>query len=126
MRAFDRRVIAEPALTRLASMHPRATGEHPPFRVFACPPSRGSVALSGELDMTSSDLLPEALDRAGAEPVDGALVFDLTGLRFSDHRSVLALVDHAQRRGHPAVLRGPPRTARQLVRLMGVDVRVEP
>jgi hypothetical protein len=117
-------VLDEPALTRLASMHPRSHGDHAPFHLHACPPSRGSIAVAGELDMNSYRLLPEALDRAGAPPVDGALAFDLSGVRFADHRSVLILIDHAARRGYPAVLRAAPATTERLVQLMGVDVRV--
>lgn len=126
MCAYDRRVLAEPTLTRLASMHPRSLGDHAPFHLYACSPSRGSVALAGELDMTSYELLPQALDWAGAQPVDGALVFDMSDLRFADHRSVLILIDHAARRGYPAVLRAAPSITERLVRLMNVGVRMEP
>ena len=123
--AYDRAALGDDTVARLACLHPTGNTDTP-FRLYACPPARGSAALAGELDLAGHALFPEALERADPLPVDGALVFDAARLRFVDHQALLALAEHAGRRGLVAVLRDAPPVAARLVGLMGVDtVRVE-
>ena len=124
--AYDRAALGHDTVVRLDCLHPDGNTDTAPFRLYACPPARGSAALAGELDLAGHALFPEALERADPPPVDGALVFDAAGLTFVDHHALLALAEHAGRRGLVAVLRDGPPGAARLADLIGFDtVRVE-
>lgn len=125
MCGYDRRQLGAAAVADLACMHSHHNLSEPPFRLHGAPGS-GEVALSGELDVTSAEILARALDRAVPPVVDGELTFDAAGLDFVDHRSLLQLADYARGRGATAVLRTPLASAARLVELLRVPgVRVE-
>ncbi|MGH3798420.1 MAG: MEDS domain-containing protein [Pseudonocardiaceae bacterium] len=100
---FNRTELGQEAIAELACLHPTVHGVPPPFRLHASTDG-AAAALSGELDATSLRLFPMALRWADPRPTDGELVIDATELTFIDHRSLLALADHARHWDATAVL----------------------
>ncbi len=123
MCGHDRGRVGDEVVARVASMHP-ATNADPGFRLFGS--ASVSAALAGELDLSTEELLVEALRRADPPTVDGNLVLDVSGLRFADHRSLTRLAEHAANRGATLVLRDPSPAVSRLVEVLGLStVRVE-
>ncbi|OLR93468.1 MEDS domain-containing protein [Actinokineospora bangkokensis] len=118
MCAYDRG-LGERAIEQLSAVH--ATGNDPAtrFRLFGTPGA--TAGLAGELDLATLDLLRAVLDRADPEPgADGRVVLDVADLGFADHRSLLALADHADRHGATLVLRSAPRAVARVVDFLDV------
>jgi hypothetical protein len=105
MCAYDRRVLGDTAVARLACLHPRTNADDVPFSLHACAPGGGAAVLSGELDMTSWDLLSATLTCADLPPTGGEVVLQAGDLRFADHRSLLRLHEYALDAGVTVVLR---------------------
>ncbi|TVT02102.1 hypothetical protein FNH07_28115 [Amycolatopsis bartoniae] len=124
MCAYDRRALAEDVVTHLASLHPASNAE-PPFRLYAC--GTDGVSLAGELDLAGRTLLSLALERADLCPGQRSLYVEASGVRFIDHRALVALAEHARGRGFDeVVLRTGLRSPARLVELLGLDgIRVE-
>ena len=125
--AYDRRQLDRPTLALLACLHPIANDDSVPFRLYASPPEAGAAKLTGELDVTSRELLPAALRHVEPRVVEGRIVIDASDLSFVDHRALLTLAAHARGRGATAVLRIPSPVAGRMVELLGLpDMQMEP
>ena len=124
MCAYDRAALTDDAMIHLASLHP-ASNAHPPFRLYAC--GTDGVSLAGELDLTGRTLLPLALERADLRPEQRSLYIEASGVEFIDHRTLVALAEHARGRGFAdVVLRTRLRYPARLVELLDLDgIRVE-
>jgi anti-anti-sigma regulatory factor len=103
MCGYNRAELGDEAVTRVACLHPTVNGVPSPFRLHASADG-AAASLSGELDATSLHLFPMALRSADLRPTDGELMIDASELTFIDHRSLLALADHARRWDATAVL----------------------
>lgn len=91
---YQRDSLPTQLLSDLAAVHPAANDAagQVPFHLFG---EGGGLALSGEVDLFSS----EALDRAlgFARGGDGPLALDLAALEFIDHHGLEVLADHTRR-----------------------------
>jgi hypothetical protein len=91
---YERAALPPQLLADLAAIHPAANGcaGAVPFHLFG---ENGGLALSGEVDLFSSETLDRALGFAceGTEPVS----LDLGELDFIDHRGLEILAAHANR-----------------------------
>lgn len=126
MCAYDRSELGDEAVAEITCLHPAGNVEEPHFRLFAAAPGAGDVEITGELDTTNRELFRTALDRTYQRPVAGDLVVQATGLRFVDHHALMALDEHARRRGTGVVLRTSRTSVARLVSLLGLrSVRVE-
>jgi hypothetical protein len=103
----------------LECLHPHTNTATAPFRLTACSGTADQVALSGELDHATHDLLVRALDAADLQPSDGRMTIAVGGLGFADHGSVMTLARYAADRGAELVLRDPGRGLRNIVELLG-------
>ena len=91
MCGYDRRVLDPVALTEIACLHPLATVETAPFRVFAV--DGADLALAGEVDTMTAPAFARARHHA-VPTVDGHwLDVDASTLSFIDHTGLLALDD---------------------------------
>ncbi len=126
MCAYNRSLLGEEVVTQLASMHPANAGQEASFRLHAADRPGCAFTIGGELDMSSTELLALALERAAPLPRDGELVVDATDLTFVDRARLDLLADHARRHGATLVLRTGRHVPRRLVALLDLpDVRVE-
>ncbi|HVE64809.1 MAG TPA: MEDS domain-containing protein [Mycobacteriales bacterium] len=122
--AYNRVELGEQTIAQVACMHPATNDGAAPFRLHAS--TRAAASLGGDLDLASFDLFLMALRWADLRPTGGELVIDATELEFIDHRSLLALAEHAWRCDATAVLQtGLPSTAQMIKVLDLADVRVE-
>lgn len=121
---YRRSELGDDTVAQLACLHPVGSAEQATFRMHATPDA--DLALSGELDLTTVDLLAAALDRAGLEDRGPEVVVDATGLDFADHRNLLVLERMADRHGRSVVLRTVRHWPERLVAALGLArVRVE-
>jgi anti-anti-sigma regulatory factor len=103
---FDRGVLGDKAVQELACLHPRmvSTGPGVPFRLYF---RAGQLVLEGEVDSFSAPLLAQAVSHVRTVPGQ-RLMIDARGLRFVNHRGMVALVDGLARRcGGVSLLGGP-------------------
>lgn len=122
---YNRAELGQEAIAQLACLHPTVHGVAPPFRLSALT-DRAAASLSGELDTTSLRLFPMALRRADLRPTDGELVIDAGELTFIDHRSLLALAEHARRWDATAVLLADLPSAARMIDILDLEeVRVQ-
>ncbi len=120
---FQRDSLPAADLDRLMSVHPVGNGGVP-FRIFA--DVDGGLAIAGDLDMTSSDLLADAFAAADLPVVGDEFTLDATRLAFIDHRSLIALASFAAARDARLVLRTRKTHLARLLELLELrDVRVE-
>jgi hypothetical protein len=94
------------AVTQFACMHAAVPAGLTPFQVFAC--DDGAVGLLGEFDQASQIAFERALRRIQLAPDDSKLIFDMSAVRFMDHRALLALDSYAQKRQIPVFVRSMP------------------
>ena len=101
MCAYDRSVLGSGAVTRVGCIHP-VSNVGTSFRWHAADPVASptseavALALTGEVDRSTYDLLRAALDRtdiARGQPV----VLDVAGLTFVDHHALAAVDDLGRR-----------------------------
>ncbi|ANZ41260.1 hypothetical protein BBK82_40130 [Lentzea guizhouensis] len=118
MCAYRRPELPAGTVEQLASMHPVTNPHGAPFRLHA---TADGIALHGEVDRASRDLLPLALLRAGPSVNGGELRVDATGLRFIDHRGLLALHDCARSHAATLVLRSEKAALARLVSILGLE-----
>ena len=122
MCGFDRNHLDDTSLTALASVHSLINADLTPVRVYA---GDGCRVLAGELDLASHDVFPTLLARTDAE-LGGQVVLDMSGLRFVDHRGLLAIDGYAYEDDRNVVLRGGRHSLARLLELLTVDrVRLE-
>ncbi|MEU0883759.1 MEDS domain-containing protein [Lentzea sp. NPDC005914] len=116
MCAYHRPELPEPVIARLAALHPVNNAWCAPFRLHA---TVDGLALDGEVDWVSSDLLALALE--STRPENGELRVDATGLRFIDHHGLLALHEHARANAARLVLRSGRAFLARLVSVLELD-----
>jgi hypothetical protein len=123
--ACDASVLPVDALAETASIHPLTEGVSTPFSMYAT--DIADFAIQGEVDAFAVPLLSRLLDSAPRRDAEDPLVIDAAGLRFIEHRSLLALERHAERSGlSEVVVRNPPRVARRIAGLLDLRrVRLE-
>lgn len=116
MCAYHRSELPESTIARLNSLHPVNNSRCGPFRLHA---TADGIALHGEIDSVSRDLLGLALESAA--PVRDALRVDATGLRFIDHNGLLALHGRARTDAAKLVLRSHKTSLARLVDVLGLE-----
>lgn len=82
----------------------------------------GVLALSGEVDLSNADQVPDAV-AALASP-EGDLVLDVSGLRFIDStgvRLLLTLASDRGQRGGNLVIERPGGVVQRVLGLMGIE-----
>lgn len=82
----------------------------------------GVLALSGEVDLSNADQVPEAV--GALAPAEGDLVLDLAALRFIDStgvRLLLSLASERGQRGGNLVLERPGGVVQRVLGLMGIE-----
>ncbi|TWG11505.1 MEDS domain-containing protein [Actinoplanes teichomyceticus] len=120
---YDRATLGDAVIAELACLHPRATAGSAPFHLYPASPRPGHVHLTGELDVTTEQLLTTALRRT--EP-GRPLVLHGEQLDFIDHRSLLVLDRHAEQHRTTLVLRTRSSAVRRLAELIEpAHIRVE-
>jgi DcmR-like sensory protein len=123
--AYDRVVLGDRVVAELACLHEHTQADGVRFQLHPGL-TRGSVVLSGELDMAVEELFATALNRTDLAPVGGEVIVDAAGLRFIDHRSLLTLQRYAETHRMTAVIRTPLGAAARIAGLLELnDVRVE-
>jgi hypothetical protein len=123
--AYDRLELGDRAVAELACLH---EGSQAPGVTFQLHPgaTTASTVLDGELDMSVEELFTGALRHTDLEPADGEVTVDAGGLRFIDHRSLLALQRYAEEHRMTAVLRTRLDSTVRLADLLELShVRVE-
>jgi anti-anti-sigma regulatory factor len=123
--ANDRKVRGPDMLTQLSTMHPLTT-EPASFQLHASSRPDCAAAISGELDLASTELLALALDHAELRPTGGELVLDATELTFIDRRGLAVLTEHARVLDATLVLRTDQHVPHRLTQLLAWDdVRID-
>jgi anti-anti-sigma regulatory factor len=121
---YDRAVLSAEQVARLACMHPQASPEATPMRLFASTDPAIAAVLEGEIDIASHRLFEEALENAEPSARHGAITIDAMALEFIDHRGLSILDGFLSRRAASAVLRcrpdSPLATLTQLLTLPNV------
>ncbi|MEU8819821.1 MEDS domain-containing protein [Actinoplanes sp. NPDC048796] len=123
--AYNRGELGERAVAELACLHESSHAAGVSFQLHPGATSAEAV-LEGELDLSAEDLFATALRRTDLDRADGEVVVDATGLRFIDHRALLALQRYAESQRTTAVLRTPLGAVARLAGLLDLPhVRVE-
>ena len=104
---YRRSELPSQLLSDLAAIHPAANDADSPFHLFG---EGGDLALSGEVDLFSSDSLERALGFAAGP--DEPLALDLEALEFIDHHGFEVLVSRR------CDLRNPPPVVDRLRELL--------
>ena len=107
------------AVTQFACMHAAVPIGLTPFQVFAC--DDGAVGLLGEFDQACQIAFDRALRRIQLAPDDSRLVFDMSAVRFMDHRALLALDSYAQKCQVPVFVRSMPPIVCRVARVLGLE-----
>ena len=107
------------AVTQFACMHAAVPAGLTPFQVFAC--DDGAVGLLGEFDAACQAAFKRALQSIQPEPDESELIFDMSAVRFMDHRALLALDSYAQTCQVPVLVRSMPPIVRRVVRVLGLE-----
>jgi anti-anti-sigma regulatory factor len=102
--------LGNDTVTEFAVLHAPGPSDEAPLQVFGC--ADGAIGLTGECDPTGVAALKRVLPRL--RTADGeAVVIDMAGLEYVDHRLLLTLDDYAREHGIALSLRSaPPLTAR--------------
>jgi len=107
------------AVTQFACMHAAVPAGLTPFQVFAC--DDGAVGLLGEFDVASQTAFERALQRIQRAPDDSKLIFDMSAVRYMDHRALLALDSFAERCQVPVLVRSMPPIVRRVAQVLGLE-----
>jgi anti-anti-sigma regulatory factor len=107
------------AVTQFACMHAAVPAGLTPFQVFAC--DDGAVGLLGDFDAACQAGFTRALQSIQPAPDDSELVFDMSAVRFMDHRALLALDSYAQECQAPVRVRSMPPVVRRVARVLGLE-----
>jgi anti-anti-sigma regulatory factor len=102
--------LGNDTVTEFALLHAPGPPNEAPFQVFGC--ADGAIGLAGECDPAGVAALKRVLSRL--RTADGeAVVIDMAGVEYVDHRLLLTLDDYAREHGIALSLRSaPPLTAR--------------
>lgn len=106
------------AVTQCVCMHAAVPVGLTPFQVFAR--DDGAVGLLGEIDLSCQVAFERALEQVQPAPDDSSLIFDMSAIRFIDHRALLALDAYAQSQV-PVIVRSPPPIVGRIADLMGLE-----
>jgi anti-anti-sigma regulatory factor len=112
--------LGSETVTDFASLHDAAPSDDAVFRVFGC--ADGAIGLAGQFDLFGVAALERVLSRLRASGGAGALVVDLAGVEYVDHRLLLTLNNHARRSGAALRLRSVPPFTGRLMELLPVSV----
>ena len=107
------------AVTQFACMHAAVPAGLTPFQVFAC--DDGAIGLLGEFDAAGQAAFKRALQRIQPAPDDSTLIFDMSAVRFMDHRALLALDSYAQECQVPVLVRSVPPIVRRVAGVLGLE-----
>jgi|SRR5215472_1364005 len=107
------------AVTQFACMHAAVPAGLTPFQVFAC--DDGAVGFLGEFDVACQSAFERALQRIQPAPDDSDLIFDMSAVRFMDHRALLALDSYAQKCQVPVFVRSMPPIVSRVARVLGLE-----
>jgi anti-anti-sigma regulatory factor len=113
------RVELGDAVTQFACLHAAVPAGLTPFQVFAC--DDGAVGLLGDFDMACHAAFKRALQSIQPAPDDSTLVFDMSAVRFMDHRTLLALDSYAQKCQVPVLVRSMPPVVGRVARVLGLE-----
>jgi hypothetical protein len=123
--AYDRVELGDRAVAELACLHDTSHRAGVSFQLQPGP-TTASAVLYGELDAAGEDLFETALRRTDLASAGGQVTVEASGLRFIDHRALLALQRFAETRKLTAVLRTRLGSAARIAGLLELsDVRVE-
>jgi anti-anti-sigma regulatory factor len=107
------------AVTQFACMHAAVPAGLTPFQMFACDDE--AVGLLGEFDAAGHAAFKRALQSIQPVPDDSTLVFDMSAVRFMDHRALLTLDSYAQESQVPVLVRSMPPAVRRVARVLGLE-----
>jgi anti-anti-sigma regulatory factor len=107
------------AVTQFACLHAAVPAGVTPFQVFAC--ADGAVGLLGDFDVACQAAFERAMQRICPAPDDPSLVFDMSAVRYMDHRALLTLEAFAQKCPVPVVVRSMPRIVCRVARVLGLE-----
>jgi anti-anti-sigma regulatory factor len=107
------------AVTQFACMHAAVPAGLTPFQVFAC--DDGAVGLLGEFDAACHAAFTRALQSIQPAPDDSELIFDMSAVRFMDHRALVALDSYAQQSQVPVRVRSMPPVVLRVARVLGLE-----
>lgn len=107
------------AVTQFACLHAVVPEGLTPFQVFAC--DDGAVGLLGEFDVACQAAFERAMQRIHPAPDDARLVFDMSAVRYMDHRALLTLDAFAQKCQVPVVVRSMPQIVRRVARVLDLE-----
>ncbi|WP_223273770.1 MEDS domain-containing protein [Nocardia cerradoensis] len=123
---YDRSAVEAEVLAELACLHPCTDARAAGFRLYAPLSAGHTVALAGELDLSTRDLLAPTLKRIDLKPEGGEVVLDASGVEFMDHVSVTRLADWAAARDADLVIRTQWSGIDRVIRLLDIsNVRAE-
>jgi anti-anti-sigma regulatory factor len=106
------------AVTQFACLHAAVPEGLTPFQVYAC--DDGAVGLLGEFDVACQTAFERAMRRIHPAPDDSCLVFDMSAVRYMDHRALLTLDAYAQKCQVPVVVRSMPPIVRRVAGVLGL------
>jgi anti-anti-sigma regulatory factor len=107
------------AVTQFACMHAAVPAGLTPFQVFAC--DDGAVGLLGEFDIASQTAFGQALQHIQQAPGDSELLFDMSAVRYMDHRALLTLDSFAERCSVPVLIRSMPPIVRRVAQMLALE-----
>ena len=107
------------AVTQFACMHAAVPAGLTPFQVFAC--DDGAVGLLGEFDVASRTAFERAMQRIQPAPDDSKLIFDMSAVRYMDHRALLTLDSFAEKCQVPVFVRSMPPIVRRIAQVLGLE-----
>jgi anti-anti-sigma regulatory factor len=107
------------AVMQFACMHAAVPAGLTPFQMFAC--DDGAVGLLGEFDAACQAAFKRALQSIQPVPDDSTLIFDMSAVRFMDHRTLLTLDSYAQESQVPVLVRSMPPVVRRVARVLGLE-----
>ena len=106
------------AVAQFACLHAAVRTGLTPVQVFAC--GDGAVGLLGEFDVASQTAFERALQRIQPAPGDAGLIFDMSAVRYMDHRALLALDSFAEGSRVPVYARHMPPIVRRVAAVLGL------
>jgi anti-anti-sigma regulatory factor len=113
------RVELGAAVAQFACMHAAVPAGLTPFQVFAC--DDGAVGLFGDFDAACQAAFKRALQSIQPAPDESTLIFDMSAVRFMDHRALLALDSYAQMCQVPVLVRSMPPVVRRVAGVLGLE-----